>query len=135
MSSNLVSSDTVNNLSADTSKPTAVSGGTVIGANVKIMGDNIQIVTEDSIQIDGELTSDVRGKMVTIGQEGAVTGKISAETVDVLGTVNGSIAAAAVTLHNQSKVDGKIAYGKLTISDGAIFNGSAHKEKDAGKES
>jgi cytoskeletal protein CcmA (bactofilin family) len=41
----------------------------------------------------------------------------------VRGTVSGSIVAVNITLHDSAKVDGDIMHQKLSISEGAEFNG------------
>ena len=46
------------------------------------------------------------------------------------GTVDGSIVAVAITLHDSAKVGGDIMHQKLSISEGAEFDGRVQRVKD-----
>jgi len=103
----------------------------VIGSDLTILGEKITIISQNRLQIDGEIQGDVTGKQVTIGTGGSVTGTVSAERIEVHGGVRGAIRARTVTLHPSSLVDGEIIHELLSISEGAQFDGRVRRAKDA----
>jgi len=105
-------------------------GASVIGTDLTILGDKITIISQNRLQIDGDIHGDVTGKQVTIGLEGSVIGTVSAERIEVLGGVHGAIRARTVTLHPSSQVEGEIVHEKLSISEGAQFDGRVRRSKD-----
>jgi cytoskeletal protein CcmA (bactofilin family) len=105
-------------------------GASVIGTDLAILGDKITIISQNKLQIDGDIRGDVTGKHVTIGPEGSVTGTVSAEQIDVHGGVNGAIRASVVTLSPSSKVIGEIVHQKLSISHGTHFEGHVRRSSD-----
>lgn len=105
-------------------------GASVIGTDLTILGDKITIISQNRLQIDGDIHGDVTGKQVTIGAEGSVIGTVSAERIEVLGGVHGAIRARSVTLHPSSQVEGEIVHEKLSISEGAQFDGRVRRSKD-----
>ena len=106
-------------------------GVSVIGNDLTILGDGITIITQNRLQIDGEVEGDVRGRQVVIGPKGSIIGTVSAEKVEVFGGVRGDIVAVSVALHPSSKVDGEILHQSLVISEGAQFEGRVRRSKDA----
>ena len=73
--------------------------------------------------MDGNVRGNVHGKEVTVTEGGSVHGMVSAESIDVQGTVRGSIRAVTVRLAETAKVDGDITHHMLAISEGAHFDG------------
>lgn len=102
----------------------------VIGTDLTILGDSITIISQNRLQIDGDIRGDVSGKQVTIGSAGSVTGTVSAEQIEVLGGVQGAIRARSVVLHPSSRVDGEIVHETLSISEGAQFDGRVRRSRD-----
>ena len=83
------------------------TGVSVIGTDLTILGDRIVIISQNKLQVDGQVRGDVHGKEILVSKGGSVTGKVWAERIDVRGTVEGSIVAVALTLHDLAKVDGR----------------------------
>jgi cytoskeletal protein CcmA (bactofilin family) len=108
-------------------------GQSVIGTDLTILGEKITIISQNRVQIDGDVRGDVNGKQVIIGDEGSVIGTICAETIEVRGGVRGAIRAASVTLHPTAEVEGDITHNTLAISEGAQFDGRVRRAKDAGE--
>jgi cytoskeletal protein CcmA (bactofilin family) len=106
------------------------TGVSVIGTDLTILGDRITIISQNKLQVDGQVRGDVHGKEILVSTGGSVTGKVWAEKIDVRGTVDGSIVAVAITLHDSAKVGGDIMHQKLSISEGAEFDGRVHRVKD-----
>lgn len=103
------------------------TGSSVIGTDLTIHGEKIVIISQNRLQINGNITGDVSGKQVTISTEGSVTGTVSAEEIEVLGSVHGAIRAVSVVLHPSSKVDAEIFNQTLVISKGAQFEGGVRR--------
>ena len=109
----------------------AGTGTSVIGTDLTILGDKITIISQNKLQVDGDVRGNVHGKHVVITEEGSVVGMVSAETIEVRGGVRGSIRAVSVKLQATAQVQGDIAHQKLAIAEGAEFDGSVHLTKDA----
>jgi cytoskeletal protein CcmA (bactofilin family) len=108
----------------------AANGVSVIGTDLAILGERITIISQNRLQIDGDIRGDVSGKQVTIGPEGSVIGTVSAERIEVHGGVRGAIRAQSVQLHPSAHVDGEILHQTLTISEGAQFEGQVRRSRD-----
>lgn len=111
--------------------PAAEMGTSVIGTDLTILGECITVISQNKLQIDGDIRGDVSGKQVTIGPEGSVIGTVSAERIEVFGGVRGAIRALSVALHPSSQVDGEIVNQTLVISEGAQFDGRVRRSLDA----
>lgn len=105
-------------------------GVSVIGTDLTILGQNIVIISQNRIQIDGDVRGDVAGRQVTISAEGSVIGTVSAEKIEVHGGVKGAIRAAVVLVHPTAQVDADILHQTLSVAEGAVFEGRLRKSKD-----
>ena len=110
--------------------PPVVTGTSVIGSDLTILGEKITIISQNKLQVDGHVRGDVHGKQVMISKDGSVTGKVCAERIEVRGSVRGSIRALTVTLHESAKVEGDIVHQTLSIVEGAAFDGRVQRTKD-----
>ena len=108
----------------------AASGTSVIGTDLTILGDKITIISQNKLQVDGQVRGDVQGKEVLVSKGGSVTGKVWAEKIDIRGTVDGSIVSVSITLHDLAKVGGDMMHQKLSISEGAEFDGRVQHVTD-----
>ncbi len=110
--------------------PAATIGTSVIGTDLTILGQNIAIISQNRLQIDGDVRGDVNGKQVTISADGSVTGTVSAEQIEVHGGVKGAIRAAVVVLHPTAQVDAEILHQTISIAEGAQVEGRLRKSRD-----
>ena len=108
----------------------SANGNSVIGTDLTILGDRITIISQNKLQVDGDVRGNVHGKHVVITEEGSVIGMVSAETIEVRGGVRGSIRAISVKLQSSAQVEGDITHQRLAIADGAKFEGSVRLSKD-----
>lgn len=92
----------------------------IIGGNCSLAGD---IVSDGEVHVDGKVVGDVRCVVLVIGELGAVTGEINAETVRVLGAVTGQITARAVELAKTARILGDITHESLAVEAGAYVEG------------
>jgi cytoskeletal protein CcmA (bactofilin family) len=112
-------------------RATTAAGISVIGTDLTILGDRITIISQSKLQIDGQIHGNVHGRVVLINKGGSVTGEIWAERIDVSGAVRGPIVAVNVALHDSARVEGNIMHQKISISEGAEFDGRARLIKNA----
>ena len=113
-------------------RPASESGPkSVIGNDLKIIGQGLKIFSQGTLQVDGEIKGDVGGAEVIIGERGKVSGTVAAERVIVRGTISGVIRGATVTLQSSSHVEGDIHHMSLAIEQGAEFDGRCRRAADA----
>jgi cytoskeletal protein CcmA (bactofilin family) len=92
----------------------------IIGADCTLTGD---LLSQGELHIDGRVDGDIRCNVLVVGESGVITGEISAETVRVLGSVTGQIAARVVTLAKTARVVGDIRHDSLSVEAGAYVEG------------
>lgn len=96
---------------------------TVVGAEAYFQG---ALTVRGSLRVDGEIEGNIleAQTVVVSGPRGRVHGDICAEFVVVSGTVNGDVTASGhLELKAGGRVIGNIRTSKLTIDDGAVFEG------------
>ena len=96
-----------------------------------VIGNDLKIISQGTLQVDGEVEGDVGGNEVIIGEKGRVTGTVAAERVIVRGQIAGVIRGVTVTLQASSKVEGDIHHMSLAIEQGAEFDGRCRRPADA----
>jgi cytoskeletal protein CcmA (bactofilin family) len=103
----------------------------LIGPNTEIEGD---IRTNASIRIDGKIKGGIFAESVVIGESGTVLGDVSANRVTIGGKVKGNISSSMMLeLLSSGQIIGDIKTSKLTIADGACFEGNCQMIKSDGK--
>ena len=106
--------------------PTRVaSAPSLLGRDLIITGD---IKTDGEVQIDGRLDGNLTAGTVTIGEQGAVNGKIVATNVHVRGKVSGKIDANAIDLAETANVQADLIQDQLMIANGAFFDGKCQRK-------
>ncbi|HRD76859.1 MAG TPA: polymer-forming cytoskeletal protein [Hyphomicrobiaceae bacterium] len=105
----------------------AIKPKSVIGADLKIIGQQLTITSKAPLQIDGQIQGDVRGTEVVIGAQGRVDGSIAAETIIVHGSASGIVRGVNVKLASGSRVEGDVHHMLLGVEQGAVFEGRARR--------
>lgn len=100
----------------------------ILGSDLIITGD---IKTDGDVQIDGRLDGNIKAGNVTIGEQGAVNGKITATTVHVRGKVTGKVDAGSVDLSETANVQADLVQDQLMIANGAFFDGKCTRKTNA----
>ncbi len=100
----------------------------IISPDLEIVGD---LKSDGEIQIDGAVKGDIKGHMLTVGEQGKIDGSTVADTVRIFGTVNGRVQAKTVRLEKSARVTADITHEILTIEAGAHFEGQVHPLKGA----
>ena len=100
----------------------------ILGSDLLITGD---IKTDGDVQIDGRLEGNIKAGNVTIGEQGAVNGKINATTVHIRGKVTGKIDAVTVDLSETANVQADIIQDQLMVANGAFFDGKCARKSSS----
>jgi cytoskeletal protein CcmA (bactofilin family) len=138
-------SNTVNTTSSlPTSEPTPVAAPrsaivnsqeqATIGKSLVIKGE---VTGSESLYIDGRVegTINLPGNRVTIGRNGQVTANVNAKEVVVLGKVKGNLTASdRVDIRNEGSLSGDVQCQRISIEDGAYFQGSIDIRKPGQQE-
>ena len=121
---------TVSDTASKKSAAPRSTGGvpSILGSDLLITGD---IKTDGDMQIDGRLDGNIKAGNVTIGEQGAVNGKITAMTVHIRGKVTGKIDANSVDLSETANVQADLVQDQLMIANGAFFDGKCTRKSGA----
>jgi len=93
----------------------------IVSAGLQVTGN---MISDGDVQIEGAIEGDVKSRMLTVGEAGAVRGAIEAEQVFVSGEVIGKIKAANVSLARTARVSGDIIHDVLSVEAGAHVEGT-----------
>jgi cytoskeletal protein CcmA (bactofilin family) len=102
--------------------PTALA----LSSKVTIVGS---VQYDGPIQLDGVVHGEVRCDDLTVSKHSSVEGVIIADSVTVLGRVNGSIYANKLVLKSACDVEGEIYHRELALEDGCYFEGKSRPHK------
>jgi len=99
---------------------------TIVGSGTTVSG---QVSAQGAIRVDGTIEGDVRADRVIVGETGKIRGNIRARGTVVGGSVEGDIdASESVELTAKSRTSGEIRTPKLTVAEGAFFDGSSRMQ-------
>lgn len=111
--------------SSATPRMSSAGAPSILGRDIAITGD---IKTEGDVQIDGRLDGNIIAGTVTIGEQGAVNGKITAQSVHIRGKVTGKVESNVVELSDTANVQADLIQDQLTIANGAFFDGKCARK-------
>jgi len=97
--------------------------GVVIKDDLKFVGQCVQIVSQNKIEIDCEFEGDVTGPEVVVSERDKVSGFVAGDRVTVLGKVVGGIRGKTVALMSSARVEGEIHHNSLVVEKGAELTG------------
>jgi cytoskeletal protein CcmA (bactofilin family) len=103
-------------------------GKTVIGQGFKIMGS---VTAEGVVQVNGQIEGDLACTLLIVSPGAKIVGSVTAEEVEVNGTVEGPIHGGDVILKSKAHVIGDIHHQSLTIGKGAYFEGRSVQAQQA----
>ncbi|MGZ8439570.1 MAG: bactofilin family protein, partial [Candidatus Deferrimicrobiaceae bacterium] len=99
----------------------------VIGPDSTVKGE---MVVRGTVRIDGNLEGDIRADWVIVGETGRIRGNVKARAIVVGGRVDGNIEGSEIVeLKDKAQVVGEICTAKLSISEGALFEGQSSMKK------
>ena len=94
-----------------------------VGKSVVFRGD---LTSLEDLMIDGRVegTIELRDYTLTVGPDAHIEADITAKTVTILGSVNGTITASeTVDIRETGSVEGNITSRRLVMADGAMLRG------------
>jgi cytoskeletal protein CcmA (bactofilin family) len=94
--------------------------GSLIAAGTIVDGD---VSGDADLQVDGIVRGNISATHLSVGEAGKIEGASKAESVEVRGSVVGSISAKQVKLLTGSSVQGDISHEQLVVEPGATFEG------------
>ena len=102
-----------------------------VGINSNFKGD---IDTKGTLRIDGTMDGNVTADWVILGEKAFHRGDITARGIIIGGKVEGNLKAKEIIeVKSRGQVSGDISTAKLSIVEGAVFNGKALMEKGESK--
>ena len=113
--------DPTPNVPAKHRRPGETPTRSVIDPWLQITGN---LEGDGELQIDGHIRGDIRCAQLLVGKAATVDGNITADEVVVRGKVNGVIRGNRVTLQNGAHVQSEIFHRRLSIEEGALFEGA-----------
>ncbi len=100
----------------------------LVGSESAFKGD---ITTKGTIRIDGSVEGNVEADWVVLGEKANVKGDISARGVVVGGRIEGNLRVREICeLKNKCEIYGEITTPKLTVAEGAVFDGKSTMKKE-----
>ena len=101
-------------------RPNVPGGRTVLAADIRLSGD---LSSSGTVEILGEVSGDITAQTLIVGAEGLVKGSVSAEAVEVRGTLDGKVSCLSFTLRSSAVVTAEVNYDILIIESGAQIDG------------
>lgn len=117
------------NMTPQTSKdgpPT--HGTTVIHSGMRIEG---KLITSGDVLIEGTVSGEVKGHLVTIAKGAKVLGKIVADEVVVDGTIEGTVTCMKLRINTDAAAKGEFTQSILSVAPGGMFEGTIHQKDSA----
>lgn len=108
---------------------------TIIGNDSCVKGE---IAVKGTLRIDGAVEGEICADWIIVGETGRVRGNIRSKGMIVGGVVDGNIDSdEIVELKEKAQVVGEIITRKLTMSEGAVFEGHScmKRLREEGEES
>ncbi len=104
----------------------------IIGPKTQLKGD---LVTKGLARIDGQVEGNVDADWVILGETGSIKGNINSRGAIIDGKVEGNIRTSEIVeIKSRGQVRGDISTPRLTVSEGAFFEGHSHMLKKEGDE-
>ena len=106
----------------------AIEIETVLGPNTSLQGD---IRSSGGVRIDGDFggTLDIAGNLV-IGEQAKVVATITANNVQIQGTVQGTVTAKRLEILDTGKLWGDIEVDSFVLDDGGFYHGQSKMQGD-----
>ena len=103
------------------SSPKGNATGLVVGSSVVLKGE---ISNAKEVSIDGVADVQLTAEKILIGKTGKVTGNITAQSAEVMGSLSGDVTVSnTLTIHSEGSISGKVAYKMLDIKLGGQIKG------------
>lgn len=107
----------------ETAQSSAISS---LGEELVIKGN---ISCKGDLHLGGQLQGDVHCQKLLVGAAAKIQGNVIANEVVVQGSITGAVRAADVVLQSRCYVEGEVVCQRLTIEQGATFEGESRIDK------
>jgi len=111
----------------------AAAGG-AIGTGQSILTSDVvmegNLVTGGDLHLDGTVHGAVQAQRVVVDANGAVSGQLVAQEVEIRGRVIGPICAVRVKLVPGAQVEGDVMSQSLSVDEGAFIDGQIRHSED-----
>lgn len=102
---------------------------------VTVTGGRVLFRFEKSMRFDGSIDGNLQGTLnrdcvLVIGPKAVVNGSVLAQSVVVLGTVNGNVSGEYVEIRETARVAGDITYVRVEIHQGSHVQGRMFRIED-----
>ncbi len=111
-----------------TAKSPGTARETVISNDLTIQGN---VTSEGIVRLEGTIIGDMNCSSLVVEDDGAISGNISAEQVNVHGRVEGTVHGKNVMLHSTAFVEGDIYHQGIGIEMGTHYDGRLKWVKSA----
>ncbi|MBN2653778.1 MAG: polymer-forming cytoskeletal protein [Nitrospirae bacterium] len=102
---------------------------TLIGNNSEFNGT---VIVDGTVRIDGRFTGNIKADWVIIGNSADFSGDVNARGVVIGSRMHGNIEASElVEIKPKGMLYGDVKTKKLTVAEGAVFEGRSFIHKDA----
>ncbi len=108
-----------------TAPPGASAKASILAADLQIDG---HVTSTGHIQVHCQIKGNLAGPHLTVESDAKVQGDITAEQLDLGGTVAGDVTATVVNIHPTGRLTGRITYEALSVAAGAIIEGDLRRK-------
>ncbi|HEU0264880.1 MAG TPA: polymer-forming cytoskeletal protein [Geobacterales bacterium] len=100
---------------------------TSIGPETTLKGE---LVSTGTVRVDGTFEGNITADWVIIGERGSVQGDVAAKVMIIGGKIRGNLRAAnMVEIKPKGEVTGEIVTARLTVHEGAVFDGRSTMQR------
>lgn len=105
-------------------------GSSVLGPTLEFKGE---LTADEDLLIHGSIKGSIKhSSNLKIGKEGKIDAEVQAEYIEVHGTVTGDlIGRKSIVVRDSANVSGNIISPKVSLHEGANFNGSIDMSEPA----
>lgn len=105
------------------------SQSSVLGPTLRFKGE---LKADEDLLIQGKIEGSIRhSSSLTIGESGHVKADVTAEYIAVEGRVQGDLKGSkCVKIRESAKIDGNVVSPKVSLVEGATFNGKIDMDGD-----
>ncbi len=100
----------------------------VIGPDSVFKGE---LTSQGTVRVDGRFEGNIAADCVIIGETGAVLGDVASKALIAGGKLNGNVRSSdTVEIQPKGEVYGDITATRLSIAEGAVFEGRSSMQKN-----
>jgi cytoskeletal protein CcmA (bactofilin family) len=97
-----------------------------ISSDIKIDG---HIDSKGTVLISGQITGNVKAKILTLETSGVITGNVTADEIELMGTQKGNVSAKKISILTGSKLRGNAKCETLIVEHGSDITGKVSASK------